>query len=62
MTTNKSEAEDTGEVLIINNDGELAGVQNFTIDENGTLDYPDGLFIASDGNMKVVSHNYIEYN
>ena len=62
MTTNKSEAEDTGEVLTINNDGELAGVQNFTIDENGTLDYPDGLFIASDGNMKVVSHNYIEYN
>ena len=62
MTTNKSDAEDTGEVLTMSSDGVLTGIQNFTTDEDGVLDYPDGLFMASNGSMKVVSHNYIEYN
>ena len=62
MTTNKSEVEDSGEILGISGNGVLTGNSDFTIDENGVLDYPSGLYTDSNGNMKVVSHNYTEYN
>lgn len=63
MTTNKSKAEDeSGEILNMANNGVLTGINNFSIDENGVIDYPDGLEINSNGTMKVTSHNYTEYD
>ena len=62
LTTDKEKAEDSGETLGLSGNGVLTGENAFTIDEDGVLDYPDGLYINEDEDMKVVSHNYIEYN
>ena len=62
LTTNKQEAEDSGEILQVSSDGTLSGIRDFTVDEDGVLSYEDDLRITSNGTMAVVSSNYIEYN